>query len=273
MKRERNGRRFLLSVLAGAFCIGSGALGAGPNLVRNGDFEKGKGGQPAWWSKVDGLTTFWERGGKSGRCVRFDTSVQQKDKRAFQRDPQNFKGRSKGGKYSTVGAHEGVWLWSWPIEVKPTDRYFIIEADVKGPAKSTMLFYPQVLIRGYQKFDLKRHGETSSYFQVPHEGGPAYSEQFGKKQRPAREGDYLMVYRHSLVCRLPAANRWFHFKMGFKIPTIKKYRPDVLLLKLYAMWPLGNYWFDNVTLRRATRAEYDKAKRERHSIKGFLPGE
>lgn len=245
---------------------------AGDNLVANGGFGKGKGKQPAGWSRTDGITTFWEKtGGNPGACLRFDPDVQQKDKKAFLENPEAFKGKGDGGQYSTVGAHEGVWSFCQPVEVAKDDRYFLVEADVKGPAKSTALFYPQVFIRGYQKFDVKRDAGTSSWFQTPHKGGPAYSEQFGKEQRPAHEGDFLMVYRHGLVCRLPDAGKWYHYQMGLKVPTIKKYRPDVLLLKLYAMWPLGDYYFDNVSLRRVSKEEYDAARKKGHSIKGFMP--
>ena len=259
------------ALLCAVGLTGAGVTAA-ENLVVNGGFGKGKGKQPAGWSRMDGVTTFWERkAGRPGACLRFDPNVQQKDKKAFLENPEAFKGKGKGGQYSTVGAHEGVWAFSQPITVAKDDRYFLIEADVKGPAKSTALFYPQVFIRGYQKFDAKRDAGTSSWFQTPHEGGPAYSEQFGKGQRPAHEGDYLMVYRHSLVCRLPDAGTWYHYRMGVKVPTMKKYRPDVLLLKLYAMWPLGDYFFDNISLRRVSKTEYDAAKRKGHSIKGFMP--
>ncbi len=261
-------RWFMSAVLV--WSAAAGRLSAAENLVPNGDFEQGRGRQPAAWSKVDGLVTSWERGGNPGRCIHFDTNVQQKDKRAFRAEPRTFKGKSKGGQYSTVGAHEGVWVFSAPIHLNPTDRYFILEADVKGPKRSTELFYPQVFVRGYQKFDPRKDPGTSSYFQVPHAGGPAFSEMFGKRQRPAREGDYLMVYRTQLICRLPGPGKWYHYRMGIRLPSMKKYRPDVILLKPYAMWPLGDYYFDNIVLRRATKAEYNEAKRNRHSVKGFL---
>ena len=251
--------------------LGAWTVIAGDDLARNGSLSKGKGRQPAFWSKADGITTFWSKDGNPGGCLKLDTSVLQVDKKKFLENPDEFKGPSKGGQYQTVGAHEGVWAFSWPVEIGPEDRYFIIEVDVNGPAKSTSLFYPQVFVRGYQKFDPRRDEGTSSWFQTPHAAGPAYSEQFGKAQRPAKPGDFLMVYRHSLVCRIAKPGTWEHYQMGVKLPTMKKYRPDVVLLKAYAMWPLGAYYFDNLTFRRATKAEYDAARRKGHSIKGFMP--
>jgi len=244
--------------------------GAGDNLIVNGDLEKGGRGQAAGWSKLDGLTTFREKAGKGGYCIRFDTTVQRSDKQAHDANPEAFEGRTDGGEYATVGAVEGVWAFCAPIELDKDDKYLIIEVDVKGTERSSRLFHPKVLLRGYQEFDAKRDAGTSSFFHVPHEGGPAYSEQFGKEQREAREGDRLMVWRKSLFCRLPEKNKWSHFRMGIKLPTTPRYRPEILLVKPYAMWPLGSYWFDNVVLRRCTKAEYDQVRREGHSAKEFM---
>lgn len=64
------------------------------------------------------------------------------------------------------------------------------------------------------------------------------------------------------------------FPHGFQTARYAhKYRPDVLMLKPYAMWPAGTYRFDNIVLRRATRADYDEARRNRHSVKGFMKTE
>lgn len=246
---------------------------ASGNLVVNGDLELGSGNRAAGWSVLDGITGFWKRQGHPGSCIFFDTSVLQVDKKAFTEAEATFTGRKEGNQYATVGAHEGVWAFSSPVPVYPEDHYFIIEADVMGPAKSTPLFYPQVLIRGYQLFDPRRDAGTLSWFQVPHEPGPAYSEQFGSAQRRAQDGDYLMVFRHGLVCRNSAANIWEHYRMGFKLPDERRFRPEVLLLKTYAMWPLGEYRFDNVSLRPATEAEYLEARKNAHSIKGFMETE
>lgn len=246
---------------------------AGGNLVTNGDLEEGADGQPRGWSRMDRLTTFWEPGGNPGRCLRFDTSVQQADKRRLQADPSATPVRTQGGQYDTVGAHEGVWAFPAPIPVLPTDRYFLLEVDCMGPARSSALSYPQVLVRGFRLFDPERDAGTVSWFQTPHEGGPAFSEQFGKAQRRAQPGDYLMIWRHSLVCRNSGPNLWEHFRMGIELPADPRFRPEVILLRVYAMWPLGEYRFDNLSLRAATREEYEKAKAEGHSIEGFMPME
>jgi hypothetical protein len=241
------------------------------NLVLNGGLEQGQNGQPAQWSRMDGLTTSWEAKGKPGHCLVFDTSVQQKDKRALEANPGRPVQRSEGGQYATVGAHEGVWAFAPPVPVTAADKYFVVAADVWGSERSTSLFYPQVLLRGFQPFDPRKDAGTYSWFQTPHEGGPAFSEQFGAAQRRARQGDFLMVWRHALVCRVDEPGTWGHYRLAFKLPDTAAHRPDVLLLKCYAMWPLGEYRFDNVELRAVDEAEYERVSKEGHSIRGFMP--
>ncbi|MBN2452561.1 MAG: hypothetical protein JXR77_19410 [Lentisphaeria bacterium] len=241
------------------------------NLVLNGTLDDGADGQPTGWSRVDNLTSFWDAKGKSGHCLRFDTNVLQSDKKALQASPETFQGKSGEGQYNTVGAHEGVWAFCSPVPVLPGDRFFLLEADVMGPAKSTALFYPQILIRGYRLFDAERDEGTFSWFQTPHEGGPAFSEQFGAAQRRAQAGDYLMLWRHALVCRNSAPNLWEHYRMAIALPQEQRFRPEVILLKAYAMWPLGEYRFDNIAFRTIDEAEYSRVKAQGHSIEGFMP--
>ena len=147
---------------------------AGENLVRNGSLNKGHDGQPDHWSPLDGLTAKWVPADK-GHCLQFDTSVQQKDKREL-KETGKLAARSQGDKYATVGAHEGCWAFSSPIDLKPDDRYFILEVDVRGPKAEAL-----ILIRGFQKVTAEMAGQNNSFFQVPHPGGSAYSEQFGSE--------------------------------------------------------------------------------------------
>jgi hypothetical protein len=267
-----NLRHVLPSVLV-AFGVTAGAIDTS-NLVVNGACETGAGKQADGWGQLDGIAAMWSpNGGKPGGCLRLDTSVLQVDKKKFTEAAGKPPPRSKGGQYDTVGAHEGAWSFSQPVKVATGDQYFIVEADVKGPERSTQLFYPQVFIRGYQKFKEDRDAGTMAFFVTPHTSGPDYSEQFGKEQRAAHEGDFLMVYRHSLVCRVEAPDQWQHYQLGIRLPTIPKYRPDVLVVKPYAMWPLGVYTFDNIVLRKATKAEVEEVNRKGHSIEGFMPTE
>ncbi|NLZ63845.1 MAG: hypothetical protein GX902_08555 [Lentisphaerae bacterium] len=247
-----------------ACCILACMAGQPENLVRNSGFEKGSDERPADWSGVDGLTVTWGRNGNPGRCVVFDTSVQQKDKKAYQEDPKKYTGPSQKRQYASVGAHEGVWVFSQPIDLRDDDEYFIITADVKSSVGGG----PFVLIRGFQLVTEETAGRNNSIFQIPHPGGPAYSEQFGpeSQRRDSKAGDYLQSWRHTLVCRLDAPGKWEHFEMGFNLPKDKRFRPQRLWLKPYAYWPEGIYEFDNVTLRRATKEEVATVNSKRKSV-------
>ena len=245
------------------------------NMIANSDLEQGSGRAPAGWSGVDGLTVTWGEDGNPGRCLVFDTSVFQEDKKAWKSDEKNFPGRGRGkktGQYDTVGAHEGVWAFATPVDLKSGDVHFIISADVKSQFKSAELSYPMVLIRGFQRVTAEKAGQNSSWFHTHHPGGPAYSEMFGPDalRRDSKEGDYLMVYRHTLACRAIKPNEWQHFEMGFSLPISKpQFYPERLLIKPYAFWPSGIYCFDNITLRRSTAEEVKEVNRRRQSIKAI----
>ncbi|NLG13587.1 MAG: hypothetical protein GX561_05195 [Lentisphaerae bacterium] len=242
---------------------------AGENLVLNGDFEQGgTTKQPKHWAKLDGLTGKLEQNaGNPGACLTLDTSVLQSDKKLNKQDEEAFKkkGRSQGHQYATVGAHEGAWAYATPIDLKPDDQWFILSADVQAPLQSA----PMVFIRGFVKITGDQVGKDSSWFHDYYGDGIGYSEMFGPKElyRPSKEGDYLMVYRHTLTCRVGNVKEFRRFQLGFKLPTIKKFRPERILVKPYAYWPNGVYRFDNISLRRATKEEADEVNRNRPSIK------
>ena len=74
----------------------------------------------------------------------------------------------------------------------------------------------------------------------------------------------------TLFCRNPQVKQWRRFEVGFKLPSIKKFRPERILIKPYAFWPSGNYRFDNLSLRRATKAEVEAVNAQMPSIKEVL---
>lgn len=245
------------------------------NLIKNGAFENGEGKTPKHWSPFDGQTARWEKdSGNPSRCLLLDTTVLTADKKLIDADIEAFekKGRSKGGQYDTVGAHQGAWAYAAPIDVKPDDTWFILSADVWADQPSSELFAPLVLIRGFRKITAETAGQDTTWFHEHYKDGIGYSDVFGSKdlQRASREGDYLQVYRKTLFCRNPRIKQWRHFEVGFKLPSIKKFRPERILIKPYAFWPSGHYRFDNLSLRRATKAEVEAANKNLPSIKEVL---
>ena len=245
------------------------------NLIKNGNFENGEGKTPKHWSPFDGQTACWDKtNGNPGRCLLLDTTVLTVDKKLIDADIEAFekKGRSQGGQYDTVGAHQGAWAYAAPIDVKPDDTWFILSADVWADQPSSELFMPLILIRGFQKITAENAGQNSSWFHEHYKDGIGYSDVFGSKdlRRASREGDYLQVYRKTLFCRNPQIKQWRHFEVGFKLPSIKKFRPERILIKPYAFWPSGHYRFDNLSLRRATKAEVEAVNAQMPSIKEVL---
>lgn len=241
------------------------------NLVENGDLEKGKGRTPKGWAKFDGITQIWDKnGGYPRKCLLLDTNVLQKDKKRFIENEEEFKkkGKGKGGQYDVVGAHEGAWAYAAPIDLRPDDDYFILSADVTAPAKSTELFYPQILIRGFVRVTEVSENDGTVWFHHYFNDKEGYEDVFGSKDliRKPRIGDWRQVYRHAMACRIVKPHKFRHFELGFRLPKMKRFRPTRLLLKPYAIWPAGEYRFDNITLRRATKKEVDEANARRPSI-------
>ena len=246
------------------------------NLIKNGALENGEGKTPKHWSPFDGHTARWETsGGNPGRCLLLDTTVLTVDKKLIDADIEAFekRGRSNAkGQYDTVGAHQGAWAYAAPIDVKPNDTWFILSADVWADQPSSELFAPLVLIRGFHKITTETAGQDTTWFHEHYKDGIGYSDVFGSKdlQRASREGDYLQVYRKTLFCRNPQIKQWRHFEVGFKLPSIKKFRPERILIKPYAFWLSGHYRFDNLSLRRATKAEVEAVNANMPSIKEVL---
>ena len=71
------------------------------------------------------------------------------------------------------------------------------------------------------------------------------------------------------ICNVHAAGT-VRMMEAFKLPSIKKFRPERILIKPYAFWPSGHYRFDNLSLRRATKAEVDAVNAQMPSIKEVL---
>lgn len=252
----------LLLFATSAFC---------EELLKNGSLEAGSNGQPEGWGILDKISAKWSSDGHPGKCLRLDTAVAQKDKKNYAETPEQYTPSEGTGKYAVVGAHEGAWGYAPPYRVTKDDSSFILSCDCKAFAVSSELCYPQILIRGYQKVTEAEAGKNTSWFHEYFGNGTAYSDVFGSdnQRRASRKGDYLMVYRHTLACRVPQANVWFHFELGFTLPKNKKYRPDRLLFKAYAYWPAGLYFFDNISLRRATPEEVKEVNSRRFSIRNF----
>ena len=112
-----------------------------PNLIPNGDFEKGDL-TPSGWQTVDGLTAFYVKDDdpKRGKVIKFDTDVLQSQgyewwsKIASGASPKDApkKTPTVEPKYDTLAGLDGVWFWSDPIPIEKGKSYWLT-IDVKGP--------------------------------------------------------------------------------------------------------------------------------------------
>ena len=194
----------------------------GPNLLANGDFEQGHT-SPEHWQNVNGLTSFWHLDpGPHKRCIRIDTDVYEREVLAWQKKLDAgaplahapAKTPTTGPKYDTIAGTYGVPFYSAPIAVKPGVTYRL-SADVKG--KWAGMFFPKVFVKGYR-------AQTE--------------DEFGAQERE--------IYRCYLAVRTTTGGKqWEHFSRVFH-PTKATPAVKAIRVMLYAYWPPGVYYFDNV---------------------------
>jgi hypothetical protein len=225
------------------------------NLVYNSGFELGKDGIPEGWTKPDNLTVFWDRCGFRGMGLHLDTDVYRSEWEAHRKNPDEpmVKTKTTGTRYNTVGGTTGVAVYSRPIPVEP-DAYYQVEFDIRGQGE------PFVFIKGFWKCgpqDLDKMGKKM--FFKPFKPGPSYSLMAmgtsGQEKRDPHPGDYIQCYRRRLVARLKDPKEWRHFRTVVHFEAAQHI--EVVLLELYAFWPPGDYYYDNVGFRKVTKEEAD----------------
>jgi hypothetical protein len=192
----------------------------GPELVKNGDFEKGDA-SPEGWQKIDGLTTFYAAEGQTGKGLKINTDVYHDEWVAWQKKVKDGAVAAdappptptKGAKYDTVAGVYGVAYFSDPIPVQPGKAY---KVSVSYRGMSGGIFFPKLFIRGY--------GDV--------------------------QGEKRVVYDAYLALRSKTQGQsWESNVRIIEIPKDAKVPVEFVRLMLYAYWPPGTYWFDNVSLK------------------------
>lgn len=231
----------------------------GKNLVPNGDFEEGDL-TPKGWQTVDGLSTFYVKDpdSKRGKVIKMDTDVTQDQ--AYKWWLQIFKGASpKDGpkkipsldpnKYDTLAGLDGVWFWSDYFPIEKGKEYWL-SIDAKGPGGGMLAW-----LVGYAEMSkeaLTFGGESKSFQEYLKEGLT------GKKPDRGRNFENLVNKYHwkgqlsSIAGTSP--NEWKTFtrrKMPFRpshnpVPGAAQVR--YCRIMVYAYWPPGEYYVDNVRL-------------------------
>jgi hypothetical protein len=223
-------------LVSGFWLATASAMSADVNLVKNGAFEDGEQ-HPAAWDRCDDLTTFWEKDSvRGGKCIRIYTRIDDEEfhrreaEMKLDHPPPPKKPRViTGAGYETVGGIDGVHYCSDYIPVKPGLRY-TLSVDVRSEGGT-----PKVFIPGYteQAVELDEHGIS-------------VTEMLRRR-----------TYKGDVDCK--GGKDWTTTTFTF-CPTGQRDDVKWVRIMLYAYWPLGNYWFDNVKLVEAG-ADPDAPKR------------
>ncbi len=229
----------------------------------NGGFDAGAVG----WARPDNVSTLLvadPRGGK-GKVLKIFTDLDRDAWLKYQRDLM--LGRADPakppkipppkGKYSSVAAWEGVHYRSDWIDATAGQRYWLT-ADMMG--RSAGMFFPKIVVKGFADFSaqaaglsetsLKELGLTPEQFADLPKARRDELIQAEARKNPARYR--REVYRWYLACRNEAGG-WKHFAAPFPprggLPANVKW----LRIEVYAYWPAGEYFFDNVHLYKDPR--------------------
>ncbi|MBM3335673.1 hypothetical protein FJY63_13520 [Candidatus Sumerlaeota bacterium] len=228
------------------------------NLVKNGGFELGDKWPAGWlirWPRkelprlsdihaLDGLTLFWDATKRpSGKCIRMDTDVDQKEvhKRMIELlanpdSPPWPKTPTRPPKYDTVGGLEGVGLWSEPIAVEKGKIY---RMSVECMGRMEGIFFPKMFVHGY-----------------------------GMAKTITGTMEKRELYNTYLACRVTTPGMWCRFEQTF-CPTDQTPSVTEIRVKIYAYWPVGIYYWDNVAIVEVpeTEAAAIRSAREKERAK------
>lgn len=219
----RVARAMRVSAILGAAILFCGSGIGGENLLPNGTLDDGQD-FATHWERPNGLTVKFTTEKGRGRVVLMDTQVARKQVLAwlatFAENPDApvpEKRRLAKSSYGTVGAFEGVALDSMLIDVVPGQNYKLC-ADVKGDG------VPFIWIKAFM-------------------------------QHPRR--DMLVdAYQTRLAPKTVSPIQWHTCCIGFN-PTARTPKVTKMKVRLYAYWPNGIYYFDNVRIEAITQEEMD----------------
>ncbi len=199
-----------------------------PTLVANGGFEQAdpeNDARPANWDMPDGLGVQWKASGDAehGKAICIDTAVSEQDMVA----QWNKKGLDQWDipepAAGPIAATYGLSYYSMPMPIATGQAYRISFA-----------------------FKTSKKGE----------GGKVWVRCYGMFR-----GELRRRYETQVFCRVEKADTWTHFSQCFH-PT--KFWPEVTEMKvmLYAYWPPGEYWFDNIVIEPVSLEAYDQDRKK-----------
>jgi hypothetical protein len=210
---------------AGEGIIDDGAT-LGPELLPQGDFEKGKD-SPDGWDEVNDLSSYYvDRPGGKGKCLKFDSDVYPADveKRAKEMElPRDKRPKAKpkkptsGPKYDTIAGGSGALLWSDYFDVEHEATYRFV-AEVNTYAPEAKLF-----IKGYALVEDERR----------------------------------IVYKKYLKCIPEDKNElgsWKFYSQDFT-PQHPSYKIQWAKVEIMVFWPPGEAYIDNISIKKVLKEE------------------
>lgn len=210
-------RRYL--VLLGGLAA-TALASAGDNLLPNGNFDAGTAA-PLHWEAANRLTSFFVQEEGRGRVVRLDSRIEKVQARefaaAFRADPSL---APPAPHLLPVGDYGSIGAFDGvALDSDPIEvqagQNYRLTADLRGPGGGVIVW-----IKGFMDY----HGRW-------------------------RDG-----YQTRLAPERLAPDRWGRFSILFN-PTAKTPRVTRIKVRLYAYWPSGEYYFDNVRLEAIGEAE------------------
>jgi len=218
----------------------------GPNLLPNGDFEKGET-TPDGWQTIDGLTSFWvaDEDPARGKVIKFDTAVLQSQ--AYEWWAQIVQGASPKdapakipstdpNQYDTLAAFDGAWFFSEFIPVEPGKQYWLA-LDAKGGEMMCWLL-------GYKdKYPTSFGDDEPAFLGYLRKKAGYDSKQRGFKKIPFKRNWKGQV-------KAGGSNAWRTYSRREKPFSPTKNTPSVRYVRVLILpyWPPGEYYVDHVRL-------------------------
>ncbi len=254
---------------------------AGP-VNANGRFD-GSGG----WDAPDNAATFIKpdpRGKGKGKALKITTNLERAPWIAYRRrlrfgqaDPSNPPKIGRDSSYASVAGMEGVHYRSEWIDATGGQRYWLI-ADMKG--KTAGIFFPKIFVKGYLDYSdhaealpevslVQRKMTARQFANLPPERQKALvaEDVRAHPERYRRE-----CFRWYLACR-NEEDVWKHYAAPLPPRGGLPKNVQWLRIEIYAYWPPGDFWFDDVLLYKDPRQEAplpEEAPRSKFFKKGGI---
>ena len=232
-----------------------------PNILPNPSFEEGRY-WPRGWEPIDRLGTFWIKGGTHGeRCIRLFTNVKNS-----QWVPWNKKVRNRIEDLAKKVNGSPQKLASNPLPQPPKQK------ETSPPYYGTVGGGHGIHYRS-SRVDLERGAiyriSVDARAQTTKSGGKPiiFVKSFFEFQGHMRNAGRAPLHLYKCNKKWKRYARVFHPAEWTSTAKGKPIRPEKLEIQIYAYWPPGNYFFDNLQLHIVGHQEVPQQKKRAHQEK------